>query len=257
MNTYVYVDGFNLYYAIRSTPYKWLNLKLLADGFLAAGYTVQRVKYYTAYVSGAHDPKDPVHQQMYLRALKTVPEIDTYFGSFMAKSMWRPLSVLPIAGRQLNPGAMAIAANTYTVDPKAPNPTPDTMNVGTYGGPFPKSPSVDTLKVHVHTMEEKGSDVNLAVHLVNDAWKGAFEAAAVLSNDTDLVEPIRIVTQELKKPVVLLCPSPKGVASSPLTKVATSTRQLNHAILKAAQFPDDVPIPPGKDWKPIKKPAGW
>jgi uncharacterized LabA/DUF88 family protein len=257
MNTYVYVDGFNLYYAIRNTPYKWLNLKLLADGFLAAGHVVQRVKYYTAYVSGAHDPNDPRHQQMYLRALKTVPEVEAYFGSFMAKTMWRPLSVLPIAGRQFNPGASTLAAHDYSVAPKAPYPNPDRMNVGTYGGPFPKSPAVDTLKVHVHTMEEKGSDVNLAVHLVNDAWKGAFDAAAVLSNDTDLVEPIRIVTQELKKPVVLLCPSPKGVASSPLTAVATSTRQLNPAILKAAQFPDNVPIPAGKNWKPIIKPANW
>jgi hypothetical protein len=53
-------------------------------------------------------------------------------------------------------------------------------------------------------MEEKGSDVSLASHLIHDAWAGRFKAGAVLSNDTDLVEPIRIVTQELKKPVVLL-----------------------------------------------------
>ena len=26
-------------------------------------------------------------------------------------------------------------------------------------------------------MEEKGSDVNLAVHLLNDAWKKSFDAA--------------------------------------------------------------------------------
>jgi len=52
-------------------------------------------------------------------------------------------------------------------------------------------------------MEEKGSDVNLACHLVNDAWAGRFDAAVVISNDTDLVEPIRIVTQELKKNVLI------------------------------------------------------
>ena len=42
-------------------------------------------------------------------------------------------------------------------------------------------------------MEEKGSDVNLSAHLLNDVWKGLFDAAAVISNDTDLVTPIRMV----------------------------------------------------------------
>jgi hypothetical protein len=30
--THVYIDGFNLYYgALKKTPYKWLNIKRLAD----------------------------------------------------------------------------------------------------------------------------------------------------------------------------------------------------------------------------------
>lgn len=53
-------------------------------------------------------------------------------------------------------------------------------------------------------MEEKGSDVNLAAHLLNDAWKGVFDAAVVVSNDTDLVEPIRMVTTERGKPVIVM-----------------------------------------------------
>lgn len=48
-------------------------------------------------------------------------------------------------------------------------------------------------------MEEKGSDVNLAVHLLNDAWKDLFDVGVVVSNDTDLVTPIRMVTVERKK----------------------------------------------------------
>jgi hypothetical protein len=50
---------------------------------------------------------------------------------------------------------------------------------------------------YVWKTEEKGSDVNLGVHLVRDAFKGHFDLAAVFTNDTDLVEPVRIVTQEL------------------------------------------------------------
>ena len=54
--------------------------------------------------------------------------------------------------------------------------------------------------------EEKGSDVNLGVHLVRDAFQGKFEAAAILTNDTDLVEAVLIVTQEVGLPVTLLTP---------------------------------------------------
>ena len=45
-------------------------------------------------------------------------------------------------------------------------------------------------------MEEKGSDVSLAAHLLNDAWKGLYDAAAVISNDTDLVTPIQMVAKQ-------------------------------------------------------------
>ena len=55
------------------------------------------------------------------------------------------------------------------------------------------------MPVLVFKVEEKGSDVNLASHLLFDAFRGAFDAAAVLSNDSDLVEPIRIVTKELSR----------------------------------------------------------
>jgi len=38
-----------------------------------------------------------------------------------------------------------------------------------------------------HAMEEKGSDVNLAAHLLDDIWNERFDAVAVISNDTHLV----------------------------------------------------------------------
>src|SRR5258708_1553425 len=50
---------------------------------------------------------------------------------------------------------------------------------------------------YVWKTEEKGSDVNLGSHLVRDAFLGAFEEAAILTNDTDLCEPMRIVKDEV------------------------------------------------------------
>lgn len=43
--------------------------------------------------------------------------------------------------------------------------------------------------VRVIKTEEKGSDVNLATHLLHDAHMGRFEVAVVVSNDSDLLEP--------------------------------------------------------------------
>jgi hypothetical protein len=100
--------------------------------------------------------------------------------------------------------------------------------------------------------EEKGSDVNLGVHLVRDAFKAYFEEAAVLTNDTDLVEPIRILTQELGLPVTLLASRMKPAAS--LVAVSTAVRHIQPYLGPPYQLPDPVLIP-GR--KPIAKPVKW
>ena len=50
--------------------------------------------------------------------------------------------------------------------------------------------------------EEKGSDVNLASHLLVDGFTGKYEVAVVVSNDADLLEPHpRLVRAVLGLPV--------------------------------------------------------
>ncbi len=73
--------------------------------------------------------------------------------------------------------------------------------------------------------------MNLGVHLVRDAFRGEFDVAAVLTNDTDLCEPIRIVRQELNLPVILLAPSSKPSAS--LSQLVTSTRTSRATLVRA------------------------
>ncbi len=84
-----------------------------------------------------------------------------------------------------------------------------------------------------------------------DALKGVFDFAAVVANDTDLVEPIRIVTQEIGLPITLLTPIAKPATS--LAKAASSIRNIQPYI-GPCQLPDPIPLP-GK--KPISKPIGW
>ena len=49
MRTFVYVDGFNLYYgALKGTPFKWLDLVALFGKVLQPRHDILKVKYFTA-----------------------------------------------------------------------------------------------------------------------------------------------------------------------------------------------------------------
>jgi hypothetical protein len=89
--------------------------------------------------------------------------------------------------------------------------------------------------VDVHTTEEKGSDVNLASHLIRDGFRGKYDVAVVVSKDTDLCEPMRIVNKELGLPVGLLCPDgdvPKG-----LRQVASFVRHISNSDWRTPSSP--------------------
>lgn len=136
LRTIVYVDGFNLYYVLKKLNLKWLNLLDLSKQLLPTGHTFEKVKYYTARVSGHVDPDAPRRQQVYINALKTVPEVEVFFGSFLAKEQWRPVLCLPIANRNLaHPtGALQLPSGSITVAPLAANPRSklESLAVGDY-----------------------------------------------------------------------------------------------------------------------------
>jgi uncharacterized LabA/DUF88 family protein len=207
--TFVYVDGFNLYYrALKGTRYKWLNLHALVRDLLDPGNDIQMIRYFTAPVSGKLDPGQPVRQQQYLRALSTLACVSIHQGNFLTKAIVRPLV----------------------------NPRPD-------GPQF----------AEVWNKEEKGSDVNLATYLIHDAWQDRFDVAVVLSQDTDLIEPVRLVRDEIKKPIGLVWLD--GREPGKLAAYATFVRQLTHARLSAAQFPEKLSV--GRKGKVVQRPAEW
>jgi uncharacterized LabA/DUF88 family protein len=255
----VYVDGFNLYYgAVRGTPFKWLNLTALAKQLIPQDYTITKVKYFTARVSGVADLGAPKRQQAYLSALATLPEMEIHHGRFLSKTVWRPITNFPVAGATIHsPTQVTLPAGTHDVD-QGTLAAPSKLTVGVYPGKTPgrhrrKSvprPLANALVAEVHTMEEKGSDVNIAAHLLNDAWKGLFEAAVLISNDTDLITPIRMVSVERKKPVFVVCPAKWQMAPG-LQQVATYTRHIHKSMLAAAQFADPIP------GTTIRKPRSW
>ncbi len=206
MRTIAYIDGFNLYYRLlkRRPASKWLNPKALIETVLHRSHRVERVNFYTARLSSRlHDPDAPARQAVYLQALSSVPEIVVHEGSFMASEVWMepcdPLQARPADYDWTLPG-----------------------------------PNV----VKVRKFEEKGSDVNIAAHLVRDAFTDAFDVAVVLTNDSDLVEPIRIAVAEAGKRVGLLVPVKAPHQS--LADVASFHLHIRPGHLMKAQFPEEV-----------------
>ena len=216
MKTVVYIDGFNLYYlALKSTRHKWLNLNALCEAVLPKACDIVAINYYTARVTIRRNSTSQKDQNTYFSALKTLPNLYMHLGNFQATKKWM-----------------------FLVQPVEFRPTIQT----------PPQPNPEFGRV-VKT-EEKGSDVNLGAHLVRDAFTGAFEHAVVITNDTDLKEPLRIVTQEAKLPVTLLAPSDNPAEE--LKRLVTHFRHLR-PYLGVSQFPDEVMGPKG----PITKPVDW
>lgn len=114
VRTRVYVDGFNLYYgAVRGTSFKWLDPVRLSRLLLPPHCVIDKLLYFTARVSGIPDPAAPARQQAYLSALGTLPEVEVHYGSFLAKTVWRPLVNLPVAGNRIDaPRPVTLPAGT-------------------------------------------------------------------------------------------------------------------------------------------------
>lgn len=218
MRTVIYVDGFNLYYRLlaRDPGLKWLNVKGLAETVLQPENQIIKVRYYTARVSGRTDPSGPARQQIYLNALRSVPEISIHMGTFLVSEKFAGLARPPV----------------FRPVTSLPEPWPDVVKI-------------------IKT-EEKGSDVNLASHLLLDAFQSLYDVACVVSNDSDLVEPIRIVTRELGKPVGLL--SPVANPNPELKSVSSFIRRIHRTDLVRSQFPDPIPLPDGSL---LSKPETW
>ena len=207
MRTFVYVDGFTLYYgALKGTPWKWLDLPALLAKVLQPHHDILTVKYFTARVSGTPaDPSKPQRQDVYLRALRRYrPEVEVYFGHFLSHKVRAPLAQ-PVGNQRT---------------------------------------------VEVIRTEEKGSDVNLAVHLLNDGWLDAYDCAVVVSNDSDIAEAIRLVRQHHGKRIGLLTPG-TGRPSRQLMAHADFSRHVRPNALRRSQLPEAIP---GTN---IRKPARW
>jgi hypothetical protein len=227
--TYVYVDGFNLFYSsLHDAPeYRWLDLGKLARILLPAS-DILLIRYFTAPIRARlAGPESVSRQQAYWRTLRTIPHLVRHGGQFQVNRATRDL-----------------------VDPPATGPR----------------------RVFVCDAKEKGSDVNLATHLLVDGFLDRYDVAAVISNDSDLAPPVQMVRDVLRKAVGVIIPLPvkerrahpetepgeEDVAdvrrpSRRLREAASFVKTIRESALAQAQFPDVVTDRKGR----IVRPAAW
>jgi uncharacterized LabA/DUF88 family protein len=197
VKAHVYVDGFNLYYsALRR---RFPDCKWLDVRALAETLFPQDeildIRYFSARVTARPENPREATRQQMYLRALTARGVDVHLGQFRSGGRWM---------RRVTPCPQGDGC-----------------------------PSGENVQV-IHT-EEKGSDVNLASHLLLDAFRRSCELAIVVTNDTDLIEPLRIAREELGVRVALLSPSERPARS--LCATADIVKKIRHGALRRSQLP--------------------
>lgn len=244
MRVGVYVDAFNLYYGGRgicgrgAAGWKWLDIRTLAARIIDSrsrwdGVILETITYCTARVSGAGNEGGQRDQDVYLRALRASESVTAIsLGTYVSR-----VATAPLATRGRN-GRPSIVPPQWPVMVKSAESsvTSDAM-----------------FMVSIARREEKGSDVNVASHLLIDVLTDAIDAAVVISNDSDLELPIAEARKRV--PVGLVNPT-RGYLAGKLSGNHDNGvgnhwwYQLNAADFQQCQLPHTV-------GRSIVKPAAW
>ena len=209
--TIIYIDGFNLYYRLKNTPYKWLNIQKLGQFYLGFKQNqIIKIKYFTALVKEkSEDPSNISRQHRYLRALNRIPNLEIIFGQFKKRQ---------VTGLKCH----------YE------------------NGEYKEGRELTVIS----KWEEKESDVNIATHIVADAFKDEFDCAVLVSNDTDLKTPLRYIKENLKKSVGII--SPRRNIHIELMKASHFQKRISNKVLEQCQFPEKMKDDKGEFFCPPK-----
>ncbi|MET9074193.1 hypothetical protein ABZX95_18875 [Streptomyces sp. NPDC004232] len=195
MRVGVYVDAYNLYYGGRglcgrsTAGWRWLDIRSLAAMLVAQradwpGATVTRIVYCTARVDPSTNASAHRDQDIYLKALVAAGSVDQIeYGKYVYRVKQAPLAIKDSRGRP-----QLVVPQWPIVIQNGGTPCNSAVFMGSFAN-----------------REEKGSDVNVASHLLIDVLTGAIDAAVVISNDSDLSFPLREARK--KVPVGVVNPS--------------------------------------------------
>jgi uncharacterized LabA/DUF88 family protein len=101
--------------------------------------------------------------------------------------------------------------------------------------------------------EEKMTDVNIASQLLSDAYEDKFDTALVISADSDLTMPIKIIRQRLlNKRIIVVFPPRRS--SHKLRETANACFTIGAAKLRKSRLPDTITTDSGRT---LNRPVAW
>lgn len=224
MKTTIYIDGFNLYFsALKNTPYKWLDIVSLFSEICHIQNPkteIHKVKFFTA----------PVKGKIATRGEQAVQSQQIYHKAL----------------KTLYPDILQIVEGFFIVQ---------AVNLPKFQTPINKEDRVGVWK-----MEEKKTDVNIALHAFRDAMKG-MEQIVLVSNDSDLVPLFEAIKEDFPT-VQLAVIAPKlktneaeiRVNNKELSELSNWNREyILETEFQNAQLPQKIKT----NKKPIIKPNYW
>lgn len=190
--TAVFVDGFNFYYGrLKGTDYKWLDIFKLAE-----------------YLLRIQDPSSIVTKMMFFSA----PVLGRYARHGQDSAMAQETYWTTMCG--LYPDRFSVIKGEHQTGKHG---TP--MKLFLNDAHYQESPSI-----RVHFLEEKKTDVNLALNMYRAAASGNFDQVVVFSNDRDVEPALDFIQQDfptvVRGVIFPLRPGGDRPQSGSLTKVA-------------------------------------
>ncbi len=156
----IYVDGFNLYFGLKSKgwrKYYWLDLCALPRSFLKGNQQLEHCHYFTARIQdGGGNSQDAGRQNTWLEAFATFSDLTTHFGHYIFKSQ-------------------RCRKCRYTRN----------------------------------THKEKMTDVNIATQLLTDSYEDRFDTTIIVSGDSDLTTPVKLVRERFPRKRVRIAFPPR------------------------------------------------
>jgi uncharacterized LabA/DUF88 family protein len=143
-----------------------------------AGAAIDRIVYCTARIDATTNPSGFADQDVYLKALLATKSVDLIeYGNYVARVKASPLATKDVNGRPVltRPG--------WPITVQSPLGSPDSQAI--------------FMVSHLH-QEEKGTDVNLATHMLMDVLERRVDGVVVVSNDSDLQLPVRMARQRVQ-----------------------------------------------------------
>ncbi|NUS61583.1 MAG: DUF2384 domain-containing protein [Lysobacter sp.] len=230
LRTRVYIDGFNFYYGcLKRTPFKWLDPLALFDQVLSTILC-------TVDEQPASFALDPLAVKYF-----TAPILRNFArsnDSVSSQAQYHAALALHLGGRA------AILKGYYDARPaRAHRVVPDVL-------------ARDSERIDIWKLEEKQSDVSLALHAYGDAIRGEVDHVVIVTNDTDLVPAIEMIKRDTHAVAGLIVPTRDKVrrANDDLSRASDWVRShITDDELERAQLPRAVVA----NGKAAHKPISW